>query len=50
MRRRGATRPEDLYDFVYSWKDYAGEAAGVRTILTECGAVSYTHLTLPTSG
>ena len=37
MSRRGASRPEDLYDYIYSWKDYAAEAAVVRQILHEEG-------------
>ena len=33
MSSRGGTRPEDLYDYVYSWKDYEQEAASVHRIL-----------------
>ena len=33
MSSPGSTRPEDLYDYIYSWKDYATEAEGVRRIL-----------------
>ncbi|MFT5684281.1 MAG: SAM-dependent methyltransferase [Myxococcota bacterium] len=34
MSRRDGTRPEDLYDYVYSWKDYGAEAAAAREILS----------------
>lgn len=37
MSARGGTRPEDLYDFVYSWKDYGAEAAAVRELLAAEG-------------
>ena len=37
MRARGGTRAEDLYDYVYSWKNYSEEAATVRRLLLSEG-------------
>ncbi|MDG1481722.1 MAG: class I SAM-dependent methyltransferase [Myxococcota bacterium] len=37
MSVRGGTRPEDLYDYVYSWKDYRTEAEVVRQLLVAEG-------------
>ena len=37
MSARGGTRPEDLYDYVYSWKDYGSEAKAVRQLLAAEG-------------
>jgi SAM-dependent methyltransferase len=35
--RSAGTSAEDLYDYVYSWKDYDGEAESIRQILIEEG-------------
>lgn len=37
MTARGGTQPEDLYDYVYSWKNYGEEASAIRRILLEEG-------------
>ncbi len=38
MRRGACTEPSSLYDYIYSWKDYAAEAVQVAEILAREGA------------